>query len=108
MTQDGEENQEGGDGNNGSTQWYLHHFECNFALDAKVKAKVLGIVPLARVLLNGNVDISCLTQYFNNIAEKGEGPCDKGEQKTCNDAWESVKSQLDLGGNDNKKKKDVN
>lgn len=68
-----------------SQEWYLHTFNnCeNLVVNAHVKAKALLIFN-ARVEIGANFPVSNYTQYFNHIATDGQGPCEKGEQITCN------------------------
>lgn len=75
LAEDGDPNQE----------WYLHTFNnCeNLVVNAHVKAKALLIFN-AKVEIGANFPVSSFTQYFNHIATNGQGPCEKGEQITCN------------------------
>ena len=76
-----------------SQEWYLHTFNnCeNLVVDAHVKAKALLIFN-AKVEIGANFPVSNFTQYFNHIATDGQGPCEKGEQITCNGVLQQLRN----------------
>ncbi len=78
------------DGSEGGCSWYLHHFDCELSVGAD--AKLYAIIKLLGLTLKGNgkADLTCMTQYFNQVQEDGEGPCEKGMQITCNEVCMSI------------------
>lgn len=64
--------------------YYLHHYNCQVYLRTEMEVNIIKKIFHPKAKLGMTVDLSCLTQYFNKISTDGEGPCTKGDQKTCN------------------------
>ncbi len=77
-----------------SSDWYLHNFECEFEVTSEAQAnaivKFLGI----SASVGAKVDLSNATQYFNHEKKHGFGPCEKGNQVTCNDILLLISSKI--------------
>lgn len=73
-----------------SGEWYLHHFECVIRVPSKTWADVILQLFGKKTKQGKEIDLSDATQYFNDHPENGEGPCEKGEQKTCGDVTSQI------------------
>lgn len=71
-----------------SGDWYLHYFPCEFLVTTDAQAA------FSKVKIGSKVNISCMTQYFNHNSDNGFGPCEKGEQITCNEAITKLINQI--------------
>lgn len=66
-----------------NNKYYLHHFSCSATATTEAEATVLAKFIKGKAKVGATADLTLLTQYFNNISTDGEGPCEKGVQKTC-------------------------
>lgn len=70
--------------------YYLHHFDCKITVSTSAEANILARFINGNAKVGATADLSPLTQYFNNISEDGEGPCEKETQITCNEAVQQI------------------
>ena len=77
------------DGGKDSTSYYLHHFSCSITIETEAAAKAFKAIK-GEAQVGATLDLTKSTQYFNQIAEGGEGQCEKGEQVTCNDVTQPI------------------
>ena len=68
-----------------NNKYYLHHFDCKFTISTKGQVGLLAKWFGINANVGATIDLTPFTQYFNNEATDGEGPCEKGSQITCND-----------------------
>lgn len=84
---------ENNDGEKDSTNYYLHHFSCSITIETEAAAKAFKAIK-GEAQVGATLDLKDMTQYFNQIAEGGEGPCEKGEQVTCNDVTQPIFNKI--------------
>lgn len=82
------------DDDTSSSDWYLHNFKCEFEVTSEAQAnaivKFLGI----SASVGAKVNLSNATQYFNHEKKHGFGPCERGDQVTCNDILLLIASKI--------------
>ncbi len=69
--------------NESMDNYYLHHHSCKVTATA-------ALAIIFKVKVGATIDLTDMTQFYNHVEAGGEGPCQKGTDKTCNDAVNSV------------------
>ncbi len=72
------------------SEWYLHHFDCQFNVTSEAHANAIFKLFGINAKAGATVDLKRFTQYFNHNSQKGEGPCEKENQVTCNTLWNQI------------------